>query len=325
MRAKGAWQTLALVLTVYTGTVGASCGNGRCDAQDYYACPQECASRTPPAPCPAAFGSLSQVEQDCIVKYATTYGCLFQASTRFSLPSSHECASVVGNTSCVFDWCFNACLSANACFEPAPTPACVPHCTTQSIGRISNGSAGAPLHCSPSCNSKNVGDGVCNLACMTKECYFDGGDCLDVAHISMPTSYNSNLVSSTLYWGLSSVTIINSILLGSFNTIDWDSDGLITGAEYFGFSASQSNYSFVPFSDEQISEFLYMAGDENRDGKIDTAEWLHKYIYYSAGSMPSIDKPGMYAGLSYASFMDSQARHGFLLVLQDGRQSRRRR
>jgi hypothetical protein len=82
--------------------------------------------------------------------------------------------------------------------------------------------------------------------------------------------------------------IINSILLGSFNTIDWDSDGLITGAEYFGFSASQSNYSFVPFSDEQISEFLYMAGDENRDGKIDTAEWLHKYIYYSAGSMPSM-------------------------------------
>jgi len=205
MRAKGAWQTLALVLTVYTGTVGASCGNGRCDAQDYYACPQECASRTPPAPCPAAFGSLSQVEQDCIVKYATTYGCMFKASTRFSLPSSNECASVVGNTSCVFDWCFNACLSANACFEPAPTPACVPHCTTQSIGRISNGSAGAPLHCSPSCNSKNVGDGVCNLACMTKECYFDGGDCLDVAHISMPTRYNSNFVSSTVY--LSSVTV----------------------------------------------------------------------------------------------------------------------
>ena len=40
---------------------------------------------------------------------------------------------------------------------------------------------------------------------MTKECYFDGGDCLDVAHISMPTPYNSNLVSSTLY--LSSVTV----------------------------------------------------------------------------------------------------------------------
>ena len=65
MRAKGAWQTLALVLTVYTGTVGASCGNGRCDPEDYYACPQECASRIPPAPCPAEFGFLSQVEQDC--------------------------------------------------------------------------------------------------------------------------------------------------------------------------------------------------------------------------------------------------------------------
>ena len=70
--------------------------------------------------------------------------------------------------------------------------------------------------------------------------------------------------------------------------MDLDSDGLITGAEYFGFVASQSNDSFVPFSDEQTSEFLYMAGDENRDGKIDTAEWLHKYIYYSAGSMPSM-------------------------------------
>jgi hypothetical protein len=200
-----AWQTLALVLTVYMGTAGAVCGNGRCDPADYYACPQECMTRPVPAACRAPFGFLNQVEQDCIVKYATTYGCMFQASTTFSLPSSDECASVVGNASCVFDWCSETCLSANACSASAPTPACVPHCTIQSIGRISNGSAGAPLHCSPSCNSKNVGDGVCNLACFTEECYFDGGDCLDVAHITMATPYYNPNAISTLYF--SSVTV----------------------------------------------------------------------------------------------------------------------
>jgi hypothetical protein len=82
--------------------------------------------------------------------------------------------------------------------------------------------------------------------------------------------------------------IINSILLGTFNAMDWDSDGFVTGTEYFAWSALQSNYSYVDWSDEQMPEILYASGDENRDGKIDTAEWLKNYIYFSAGGMPSM-------------------------------------
>ena len=76
--------------------------------------------------------------------------------------------------------------------------------------------------------------------------------------------------------------------MGPFNAMDRDSDGFVTGTEHFAWLSWQDNYttsSYVDWSDEQMAEILYASGDENRDGKIDTAEWLKNYIYFAAGGM----------------------------------------
>eukprot|EP00286_Rhodomonas_abbreviata_P011896 CAMPEP_0181324916 /NCGR_PEP_ID=MMETSP1101-20121128/20632_1 /TAXON_ID=46948 /ORGANISM="Rhodomonas abbreviata, Strain Caron Lab Isolate" /LENGTH=1329 /DNA_ID=CAMNT_0023433159 /DNA_START=168 /DNA_END=4157 /DNA_ORIENTATION=- len=107
----------------------------------------------------------SHEAEECVSEYVEAYGCML-TTIQIDEPSEDDrCTRYLRpGVSCLRP----ACQACN-CGPPGsmPPPGCEDHCAPINLDDIP----------SKGCPSDKIGDGECDLFCMTKDALFDGGDC----------------------------------------------------------------------------------------------------------------------------------------------------
>jgi len=106
----------------------------------------------------------------CVEDYVETYGCLLE-NIRIINVTGDNCARFLRpGVSCLEATCAGC-----ECDRPGgPSPQCEDKCAGVVLASLP---AGEDDFVAPGCNSDDIADGSCDIFCMVKDGFFDGGDC----------------------------------------------------------------------------------------------------------------------------------------------------